>query len=78
MVSHHAKRQLLATLHECIPPEGGKMSMNVIAQRAGYTRRHVITILKVLEHEGALLVEHRPGAPLRYRWPTPPGRTVHQ
>lgn len=64
MVSLRARRQVLAALRG---EQSAHITHRVIAARVGYTRRHVITVMRVLEAEKHIAVVHHRGAPSEYR-----------
>jgi CRP-like cAMP-binding protein len=64
MVSVRARCQVLAALRG---EQSAYITHRLIAARVGYTRRHVITIMRVLEKERSIAVVHHRGAPSEYR-----------
>jgi CRP-like cAMP-binding protein len=64
MVSVRARRQVLAALRG---EQSESITHRLIAARAGYTRRHIITVMRVLEKERCISVVHHRGAPSEYR-----------
>jgi DNA-binding GntR family transcriptional regulator len=67
-VRKHTKAHVLTTMQTLIPPEGGQMSMAWIARKAGLSRRHVHTIVGMLEQDGLLEIKRRDGAPCTYHF----------
>jgi GTP-sensing pleiotropic transcriptional regulator CodY len=64
MVSVRARRQVLAALRG---EQSRSVTHRLIAARVGYTRRHIITVMRVLEAEKCIAVVHHRGAPSEYR-----------
>jgi DNA-binding IscR family transcriptional regulator len=71
-VRKHTKAHVLTTMQTLIPPEGGQMSMAWIARKAGLSRRHVHTIVGMLERDGILEIDRRCGACFTYRFRSHP------